>query len=347
MIRSRALFAIAAIALVAAACGTGSGDAQVLRYGYAPGDALTYDVSAAVEGGLTVQGPLEPGVTEGSADIDVAVDMRVGYEVLEGDDPTISVVRITQEFTGLSGSVSGMGEDRTLSDADLEGLEPITVEISVDETGEIVSASVDGQEVPLDRMLDFGALSEGGLDDFAGLGSQLLNPGHFGPELPTDAVGVGDEWTTEKTSAPLGLDVSQQTTHRIAGEETVGGRTTLRIESTVTTEALELGLAELLEGFLGDLEGGLGGDLGGDDDFGFAPEDVAAFLEAMGLELRFVLAGSEGTATTWFDPADGLVVRHTATNPVDLSVSVTGIPDTGDVSLDAEFTITQDATLVE
>ncbi|HSG79326.1 MAG TPA: hypothetical protein VLD62_07090 [Acidimicrobiia bacterium] len=340
MTRLRALIAIVVLGLVAAACGSDSGaDRRLLRYGYAPGDSLTYDLSGSVVGSLRIEGPIEPGVDQADLDLDLTLGARLGYAVSEGEDPTQSVVRITQQLTSLSGSVSGMGEERQLSLADLGEMPPTTVEVVIDETGAVVSATIDGQALPLGGLGDLGGL--GALGDLESLGGQFLGPQHLGPLFSDEPVGVGDDWTIDGSVAPFGLDFPQEATHRIAAEETVGARSVVRIESELTTGPIEFGLA--------DLVGALGGQLGelGDEEFGLDPEQLAAFFEALGLQVSLDLAQSEGTATTWFDPAGGIVVRHDGTTPFDLSVSVAGIPDVGDIAADLTMTVTQSLTLVE
>lgn len=346
MTRFRVLIAIVVLGLVAAACGSDAdADRRLLRYGYAPGDSLTYDMTGSVIGSLHVEGPIEPGVEQADVDLDVSLGARLAYQVTEGPDPTQSVVRITQQLTSLSGSVSGMGEDQQLSLADLGEVPPMTIELVIDEVGTVVSATIDGQELPLGELGDLGGLGGlGGLGDLGALeslGGQFLGPQHLGPLFSDDPVGVGDDWTIDGSAAPFGLDFPQQATHRIAAEETIGARSVVRIESELTTGPVDLGLA--------DLVGALGGQLGdvGDDEFGLDPEQLAAFFEALGLQVSLDLARSDGTATTWFDADDGIVVSHDGTTPFDLSVSMIGIPDVGDIAMDLTMTVTQSLTLVE
>lgn len=340
MTRLRLLTAIVALGLVAAACGSDSGaDRRQLRYGYAPGDSLTYDLAGTVTGSLHVEGPLEPGVEEADVDLDLSIEARLGYDISEGSDPTLSVVRITQQITSLAGSVSGMGEDEEFSLDDVGEMPPSTVELVIDEQGTILSATVDGQSLPLGDLPDLGGL--GALGDLESLGGQFLGPQHLGPLLPDEPVGVGDEWTIDGSTAPFGIDFPQEATSRITAEEIVGARSTLRIESAVALGPLSLGLAELAEALFGQL-----GDLG-DEDFGLEPEQLGAFLEALGLQVTFDLTRSDGSATTWFDPADGIVVRHDGTTPFAMSVAMAGIPEVGDLSLDLEMTVIQSLTLVE
>ena len=342
MTRPRSLLVLLVLALTAAACGTDTAvSRQTLRYGYAPGDTITYDASGTVKGTMHFEGELEPGVDEGDLALDVAFGARVGYAVTEGDDPTLSVVRITQEITRFDGSVDAMGDTQTMTLDDLDGMLPTVVEITIDEVGTIVGVTIDGEPLPTggDTLGGLGML--GALGDLGGLGSQLISPHHLGPQFPDGAVGVGDEWTTDASDGPLGLSFDQEVRNRIGAEETIGERSTLRIDTTTSTPAAQLGIAELLSGLLGGLEGSDTEDLGMD------PAAMGEFLQAMGIEMLLTISANEGTATTWFDPQDGIVVRHEGTAPFGMAVTVSGIPDTDDVALDLAFTLTETLDLVE
>jgi hypothetical protein len=324
--RRTAIIGIVLLAASFAACGEEGAGGQLLRYGYQPGTTLTYDLSTDVTGTLAIEGDFEP---ETGA-LDVALDMDAGavlrYEFSEGSEPDLLDLKLTMELTDLGGTMDGQGETRELTLDELgEELRPIEALFTIDDQGKIVAAAVDGQPLPTELL--------------EGLGTSptvLLTPQHLGPELPEDPVAVGDLWETESVVSRFGFDVTTRGEHRVAAEETVGGRSTLRIESTVETTPLDLGMADLLAATAQE----------GEEVDQEMVDLMVEFFETLGGELRAEVAGSTSTMTTWFDPADGVVVRFELAQPQAADVAMQGVPELGgDLSMSARLETVSSAEL--
>jgi hypothetical protein len=65
---------------------------------------------------------------------------------------------------------------------------------------------------------------------------------------------------------------------------------------------------------------------------------MVEFFESLGGELQAEVAGSTSTMTTWFDPADGVVVKVEITQPQAADVAMKGVPEMGgDLALSARL----------
>jgi hypothetical protein len=317
--RRTAIIVIAMLASVFAACGDeGAGDGQLLRYGYQPGTTLTYDMSTGVTGTLDVEGDFEPETGSLDVALDMDADAVLRYEFTEGSEPDLLDLTLTMEITGLGGTMDTQGETRNLSLDELgEELRPIEAVFTIDDQGQIVGAAVDGQPLPTELLEGLGASP-----------TLLLTPQHFGPELPEDPVAVGDRWETESVVSRFGFEVTTRGEHRVAAEEAVGGRSTLRIESTVETTPLDLGMADLLAATAQE----------GEEVDQEMVDLMVEFFESLGGELRAEVAGSTSTMTTWFDPAAGVVVKFEFTQPQAADVAMQGVPEMGgDLALSARL----------
>jgi hypothetical protein len=315
--RRTAIIVIVLLAAVVAACGDeGAGDGRLLRYGYQPGTTLTYDLGTAVTGTLDVEGDFETGSLDVALDMDADAVLR--YEFAEGAEPDLLDLTLTMEITDLGGTMDEQGVTRDLSlDEVGDELQPIEAVFTIDDQGKVVAAAVDGQPLPTALLEGLGASP-----------TLLLTPQHFGPELPEDPVAVGDRWETESVVSRFGFDVTTRGEHLIAAEETVGGRSTLRIESTVETTPLELGMADLLAAMAQE----------GEEVDQEMVDLMVEFFESLGGELQAEVAGSTSTMTTWFDPADGVVVKVEITQPQAADVAMKGVPEMGgDLALSARL----------
>jgi hypothetical protein len=325
--RRTAIIGIALLTVAFAACGDeGAGDGQLLRYGYQPGTTLTYDLSTGITGTLDIEGDFEPETGSLDVALDMDTDAVLRYEFAEGTEPDLLDLTLTMEITGLGGTMDAQGETRQLSLDELgEELRPIEAVFTIDDQGTIVSASVDGQPLPTDLLEGLGASP-----------TVLLTPQHFGPQLPEEPVSVGDRWETESVVSRFGFEVTTRGEHLVAAEETVGGRSTLRIESTVETTPLELGMADLLAATAQE----------GEEVDQEMVDLMVEFFESLGGELRADVAGSTSTMTTWFDPADGVVVKFELTQPQAADVAMQGVPEMGgDLSMSAQLETVSSAEL--
>jgi hypothetical protein len=210
-------------------------------------------------------------------------------------------------------------------------MDTLDTEVIIDAQGNIVEMVVGGQAIPPGLFDSFGGAGGGSL--LSGFGSGQL----LGPELPEQAVSVGSAWTTEVDETTFGIRVRSVSEHRITAQEVVAGRETFRIETTTTTEPISFSFEDLISGLAGDpalLE------LAGDPSAQAELQAGMAMFEAMGIEMDYTMDRSVAETTTWFDAAAGLMVRMEMTMPQRATMSMRGIPDAGDLTMDMDMTMT-------
>jgi hypothetical protein len=202
------------------------------------------------------------------------------------------------------------------------------VVVVIDSQGKLLSASIGGVPLPAQLLTDLSAMA----------GGTTLQPQQLGPQFPEEGLSVGDEWETSTSAEVLGLGMTQTGRHRVTGEEEVLGRLTYRIDSQITTGAIAADLA----GLIAALRESAG--LVGDTDTAEV-EAALGQVESLGIAIDFVMEESTTSMTTWFDPAAGIVVRTTLESPVTMTMTMTGIPEVGEVEVSMEMTSSQQMTL--
>ncbi len=266
-----------------------------LSYSYRPGDTHTFDLSLEQTLDMTselIGAPAPDEQLPSEADLTSSIEGTVRYDVAAGPEPGTHRLTVTGDFdqVGVSGTVDGEPvEDQLPSDLDFAGIDPPDLTVVVDDRGNLVSAQVDGQDVPVaDPLAAVGDLGSG----------NLLN-GPLGPAFPADALDVGDEWTTEETTEAFDETVTVRTTHRVAALDELDGIPVARIESTSETTGFTLSLGEYFESLFAGFESG---------------QDSSPGLQALLDQIEFTIESAPTTSSsvTWFDPARREVRRLTA-----------------------------------
>lgn len=300
----RLAIALVALAFVAVACGSDvSGPREVLAYDLGTAGDISYDVDFDMDMSLEMSGMDELG--SGAVDMDATFVGTVAYDVEPGPEPGQVELTVTTDVFPTRLLVAMDGEQPVeLDDPDEIAAtgefdpDDLSTEQTflIDESGNVLEASVDGVAVPLDAL-------NGG---FAGMGLGDATT-FLGPELPDEAAGVGSEWTTT-TETPIGPGsppVVTTTVSRIDREETIDGRRVLVIVSRATTERVEFDsdtLEDLVEA---------------DPTIPAEEKDAFAFID-----MSMTLDGVTSEFTSWFDPADGLLVRQEGTFPAAMTMSL-------------------------
>jgi hypothetical protein len=272
-------------------------EAMLLSYQLEAGTVFTYEVELDQAIDITTNGDAsaldEEGIP-GEMSIRVTGTSNFTHSVADGTDPGTFAVTITGDFAALefSGTVDGEPVDQS-EIPDLAAIEPVDITVIVDEQGNVISGG--GGE--LEDLFGMGGMGGfGGLEDF----SQSMQPGRFvGPPLSDGEVAVGDTWSETIEIPMMGEGAEPATTDiesTVARTDTLDGVEVMVIDTTISTSAIEIDLAEILIGMLE----------------AFLPEDATdeerAELAAISEDLRFgfSLAPSVATMTTWFDPSAGL-----------------------------------------
>lgn len=318
---------IAALGLVAAACGAGTADGNSaltpgsdelvpVSYGFAGFEGIDYSFDASMHMETRSSGAF---AGEGDMTMDMAFDGIYGFDVAPGAEEGTYDITMSMFVSDLEDiSVSGMGE---LSDLDKEMLsqemttgfsEELTV--TVDEFGNLVSS-------PLDGLLGsdlFSGTSAGSGSNF----KELL-----GPALPPEGIAVGSEWTDTETAEIPGFgDFTLTSTSRVVDRTSRDGRDVFVIETDVTSNALELDFVEMVSALADagpeELEA-LGMTEADLDDMEFA----MAFME--GLQMDMTIEPMSMQVTSWLDTGDGLLVAADMKMDMDMSMNMSGPPEMG------------------
>lgn len=332
--RFRIALAMSLLALVAASCGADSEGAApgvgaaMLRYGYDPGERLSYDVDQVLDMRMTADGG---GAAVGAFDADMIMDVtqRLDYRIDEGPQPDTIEVTIDQRITDGSATMTAMGQTEFLTLAEL-GPMASRITLVLDATGGLVEIAVDGRALPTDLFGDFPGL---------GMGS-MAQPGHLGPEFPDRPVGLGDRWVTQGSSDTMGFEFFQRTENEITDFEEIDGRRTMRVDSVVTIAPIDMSFDDLMDAAMT-----AGSAM--DPSIDAAQMDAAMeMFDSLGIEMNIHMDEIRMDMVSWFDPTDGIVVRLEFTSPMTMELAMKGIPDAGDITMSMKMDIEQTMVLV-
>jgi hypothetical protein len=300
-----------AVAVLAAGCAQPSTDGEgvTFRYSLDAGDSFTYHNEYAMAMTTEIDGlPLED-VPQGPIDLDVTAAVTSRYSVADGPEAgTYAVTFSYEDVSELAMTMRSGGEEMTFTEADLGGelegsglpLPGSEVVFVVDSSGHVLSVDVDGTSIPLPGLTG---------QALGGFGSESL---FMGPEMPDEAVSVGDTWTAHWSVELLpgtAMEVSAQS--RLVSVETLDGADVYVIETTTTTVPFEVGL--------GDILAGLGGG-----EISEAPEDF---------EVSMTISPAPNRSTVWFDPARGITVRQEFAGGADMTMSFTAEGESGSMTV--------------
>lgn len=320
-----------AVALVAAACGAGTGgnapEAVALFYRYADVETVEYAITVDQTAEIHVDGDVP---ADEAQDLPLDMEMEgtiagtIRYETRPGPEPDTTELRIVTDFADADLEIVANGESiPTAGVRPEEAIPPVDLTVVVDERGTVLS-------VTSEQLGDISEL----VGDVSGLQNLAHNPlgTPVGPAFPDRPITVGDEWTeTISRPGPNDTTIVTKATHRLVEIETVGGRELYVVESRAETEAFELDLGEpLRELFAGLAEAG--------------GEEMARLADELVLVVRSEPAVAETTSR--FDPETGLVVAAQVAARTSLSVDMK-IPDeaTGELaSLQVDMDLDQRVT---
>jgi len=308
----RTVVAATILALLAAACaqpGT-EGESQTvsLGYGWSAGETFTYENDFAMSMSTEVEGLPDADLSE-PIDMDLSATLLTSYSFADGAEPgTYRVTMHYDDITEVSVTVRNGDEELSMDEGDLADVQDEVfggegVEFIVDESGQILSLSVGGSDIPLPSFAG------------QGLGAASSAMPFLGPELPDREIAVGDVWSTSwATEAFPGQELSISADSSLAAIETIDGVELYVIETTTTSSAVELDLADLL--------GGLAEGFGGSE--ADVPSDIS---------FAMTLEQAPGVATVWFDPARGITVRQTFTSGTDMAITFSGEGEAGSMTM--------------
>lgn len=324
--------AAVALLVLAAACGEGTpaeGEGVVFHYAYQPGDTLSYDVEVSANMVMEASGNTAVvGAMNGT--MAMSVDERLALAFAEGPDPASIQITMTQELLEGGARMTVAGQEQFIPFDQLAADMENEVVVVVNPQGKLLSASIGGIPLPAQLLTDLGGLG----------GSTLLQPQQLGPEFPEEGLSVGEEWETTAAATVLGLEITQTSRHRVVGEEEVLGRAAYRIDSRITTGAISADLASMIAALRENP-----GLLGATD---AAEVDAAlAQFEALGVGIGFEMQQSTTSMTTWFDPVEGIVVQTQLESPAVMTMTMTGLPEAGDVDVSIQMSSSQRMTLAD
>lgn len=339
--RTRAFSLVAAVALLAAACGSASEvqfQPQALAYGYEAGTDLSYEFSMDMDMRMDMNIP-------GSAQEPVAMNMgmgmegEIGFSVAAGPDPGTFEVTMSGSITdvgGFYGEINGekiTGAERDQMKAAMQTSAPIpSLTMIVDEQGTVLSASALGTDIPLD--LFGGDLLGSDVFGFGGSGTGL-----FGPELPEGIVAVGDVWSTEYHQDILGMSLDAYTTSEVVGAESMDGAPALVIRSVTTLDPITVSLFDMMQE-IANLDAATMAA------YGVTPADLDDMESALGSgDMTMSMTSEPSVTTTWFDPDSGLTRRVDTEGAVNVAISLRD-PVLGSGVISMVMMFTMDAELV-
>jgi len=268
----------------------------------------------------------------------MAMAARSTYDITEGPDPeTVRLSTSTNILDG-TGSIEMLGMTQDLPFSEIAGeASSMDVEMVINAQGEIVEILIGGQALPPGLLDNLGEL--GGTSPLSQLDPTQL----VGPVLPDGPIKVGATWSTEATDSLLGITTTTEST--IAGTQVVAGRDTYRIETVSTTEAFEFTFADLMDLIAANAD--TFAELSGEDMSAAEMQAAFSMIETMGMNMIYRMDRSVILMTTWFDAADGVVVRVEMNGPQHVYLEMSGIPDAGDITLDMDMTMTATMQLTE
>lgn len=322
--------AFLALLVFVAACGAGApaeGGGVVFRYAYQPADTLSYEVELAMNMTMESSGNAAyVGAMNGTMAMDVTE--RLNLTFAEGPDPASIQITMTQELLDGGARMTILGQEQFIPFDELAANMENEVVVVVDPQGKLLSASIGGIPLPAQFLTDLSGMG----------GSTMLQPQQLGPEFPEEGLTVGEEWETTAAATVLGLEITQTSRHLVVGEEELLGRATYRIDSQITTGTIAADLASMIAA-LRENPGLLAEADSAEVDAAFAQ------FEALGIGIDFEMRESTTSMTTWFDPAAGIVVQTELESPVAMTMTMTGIPEAGDIAVYIAMTSSQRMTL--
>ena len=281
---------------------------------------MTMDVN--VEGGEGLEGFEDfDGPLRVDMDMEMPMTMTFGPGLGAG---THQVTQTIGEVEFLRMSVEGGGESFELTDSDAiaaaSGEDAVPLDSAViyiiDESGTILSTSVDGVELAQDL---FGG--QPGLGSFNG--AQL-----FGPPLPGGDAAIGDSWSSTMESEFLpGQPLVTTLMSTLVDILDDSGAEIYVIETISETPAVAFSIADLLTS----------------EDLGVEDELAMGLLE--GFDLSYSMSPTVTTSTVWFNQASGLAERNDVATSLSMEMVMGGLGDLAPKAPEGPITMMMDMTM--
>lgn len=319
-----------------------------IAYAYQPDTRLTYRVE--VDGTIDVEADVPAGLGESTTGrLGIAGETDLTYLIGPGPDDGTFEIRLTADFAELSvtGDLGDLGDEALpfpgldLGDA-LGDLPAVDLTVIVDEQGAILERSplaVTGLGQSFDDVLAGSGLAES--LDMTGLGTNVSGP--LGPIFPAGRpLDVGSAWTDRTESRVGDMAIATDYAHEVTGVAELDGAEVVVVETVATVGGFEIGLADLVESVLADLEAANPG--GGEADMGFGGMDLEEMLVMVlgGLQMSVGAAPAVAETTTWISldrtaagPAAGIVRQAVTRSSGTVRTEFTVPGET-----DADFTVT-------
>jgi len=324
--KRKVVLVVAAVALLAAGCGSGEGSAAGIAGMARP---LAYSLTGDVE--LSYHGDMDMEMTTTFGDEITSVDPSMPstmltkmdmsfdttYRVESGSEPgTYRVTMILDDIDINDGEVEMGGYSVDLSDmpqseidAAMAAQMPEFVYV-IDEKGSVLSVEMDGTVIDVEGLL--------GGTSTAGIGGGQM----WGPELPDGVVGVGDSWTTSSEEVIGDVAIVTEATHQILRAEGRSGYDTWVIRTDATTDGYTINWDDMIAMF----------------------EDRGGIAEVEGMEgmppsfqMAIRSAPTKTTSYTWLEPNLGQAVATEVMVNMSMTMEMGGIPGmTGSFSMDMD-----------
>lgn len=322
--KTRSWLLVAALALVAGACGGGAVTdaplvARALSYSLTGDDVLTYhtememDITTTFGQELRSLDPTMPS----SMDMEMAMSLDSTYQIGAGPEAGSYRVAMTTDNLKLESAAAQIGDERidlgdlpqSEFDAAMASAMPEFVYV-IDEKGEVISVEVDGVALDVNGLLN--GTSAAGFS-----GGQL-----FGPQLPPGEVNIGDTWTTSSEQEFGDLVITTEETHEILRSEEYNGHATWVIKTESKTGAYTITWEDMVAMFE---------ELGGIQNVEGMEDMPPSFQMAMRS------SPSSTTMVTWLDPESGRAIAVDLTGFVAMTLEMGGVPGmTGSFSMDMD-----------
>ena len=343
--RARKFAVLAVLALIVAGCGDGefrpaanasgsAAEARLLTYDFTAAEQLAYRFEMSLDLDMSVAG-----LPAGQGKMTMGLDLSgiTGYTVEEGPEPgtvrlaieqTVERVAVREFMVDGVSMAQDFDDEMAMTLAEEQGMLP-EMAVVLDDSGNVLWIEMDGAPISGDL---FGGDLGAGLIPGGGLGGV---EGFLGPAFPDEPVGVGDRWDVATTQElPLLGPVTIEEAYHVVDVQSVAGATVHVIDGEIRMDDLKIDLAEMIRSMASDPAAA--------ELLGMSPEELAG-MAAMPADFAMTMQMSfrEGSDRTWFDQAEGMVLRSDSHVVVDMVMDM----DFAGERFSADATVVMDLTL--
>jgi hypothetical protein len=341
------LTTIAALALVAAACGTSTTEsapvlaggegvaAMELAYTFGTGEQVSYLFDASIDMSVNMDGT---GNAAGALPGPMVVGMDMtgigDFAVEPGPDPGTKAITVNFDFSDLSirefdmageSMVDQLGADELAEMAGADGFFP-EMTMVVDDHGNVLSVGVGDTTLPMDLL---GGSSMGG-----GFGDIMGPTSFFGPSFPEGELAVGSTWSVDDlVEIPMFGELASNSDFSVTQATVKEGHTLFLIESTTRMGRLEV---DLMDAFR-EMATADGDSLAA---MGMTRQDLDMATQMMAdFDMTMVMDAAPSTTLTWFDATAGLVTESATEVQMNMLMDMS-VPGEGTMTMDMDMAAT-------